>query len=190
MKLPLRETYLMKIPYFDFLFSSRFEGFSKDFVSYFNQILTTDPDENLLSFLELSEYLEDATHKIIAYNLGLFYYRYQKNFWLKKPTTAYKFLLWEACYKDTMPAFNEKYRAKLMVNPEWDKSTENYSGFFITEPDYHQYIIAGLEMMFLDKIIPTNLLPAFTLSILIVYYDSIKEIADFLQINDPTSKII
>ena len=77
MKTPLRETYLMKIPYFEFLFSSRFEGYSKDFVNNFNQILNTDPNENLLSFLELSEYLEDVTNKIITYNLGLFYFQYQ-----------------------------------------------------------------------------------------------------------------
>ena len=190
MKTPLRKTYLMKIPYFEFLFSSRFEGFSKDFVNNFNQILNTDPNENLLSFLELSEYLEDVTNKIITYNLGLFYFRYQKSIWLKNPSTAHKFLLWEPCYKDTMPAFNEKYRAKLLVNPEWDRTTENYSGFFITEPDCHQYIITGLEMMFLDKIIPTNLLPAFTLSILIVYYNNKNEIESFLQLKDQTDKII
>lgn len=190
MKTPLRETYLMKIPYFDIIFSSRFKGFSKDFVNNFNQISNTDPNVNLLSFLEISEYLEDVTNKIITYNLGLFYYRYQKSIWLKNPLTANKFQFWEPCYRDTMPAFNEKYQGKILVNPEWDRTTENYSRFFITEPDCHQHIITGLEMMFLDKIIPSNLLPAFTLSILVVYYNNIKEIQDFLELEDPTNKII
>lgn len=190
MKLPLRETFLLKIPYFDFLFNSRFEGFSEDFTTYYNHILETNPEENLNSFQEFAKAQTDIEKKIIIHNLGVFYFRYQKSYWSKKPTASFNVLIWDAPFKNILPTYNEKYDGNVLIGPKWNKKTENYSSFFITEPDVHQYIIRGLEMMFLEQIVPYSLLPAFTLSILITYYNYKKELEDFLQIEDPTYKII
>lgn len=190
MKLPLRPTFLLKIPYFDILFSTRFEGFSEDFATYYNHILETNPEENLKVFQEFSQSQTDFEKKIIIHNLGVYYFRYQKKYWAKRPQNSFKFLHWEKIFETFLPTYNATYDANILIGPKWDKLTENYSKFIITEPDGHQYLIRGLEMLFLEEIVPHVLLPAFTLAILIVYYEYKSELEDFLQIEDPTYKII
>ena len=48
----------------------------------------------------------------------------------------------------------------------------------------------GLDMMLLSEKVPRTLLPAFALSILIIYYEHKTEIEYFLEQEDPTFKII
>ncbi|MCF8274957.1 MAG: hypothetical protein K9I95_14115 [Flavobacteriaceae bacterium] len=190
MKLPLRPTYLMKIPYFEVLFNSRFEGFEEDFATYFNHVLETNPEDNFKLFLDLYQSETDLERKIIINNLGVFYYRYQKNYWGKRPDSTYNFLVWEESFKTLLPTYNESFDANILIGPQWEKLTESYSRFIIAEPDFNAYIINGFDMMFLDETVPRELLPAFALSILVVYYKHKIEIEDFLETKDPTYKII
>lgn len=190
MKLPLNTTFLLKIPFFHLLFNSRFDGFSEDFTTYYNHNLETNPEDNLKLFEELYSSENDIEKKMVIHNLGVYYYRYQEQYWLKRPYNGHNVFIWENKFLEFLPSYNEKYNSKILINPKWDKLTEDYTKFILVEPDVFQYIILGMEMMFLDETVPPKLLPAFALAILIVYYDFKSEVEIFLEMEDPTYKII
>lgn len=190
MKLPLHPSFLLKIPYFEILFRLRYEGFSEDFATYYNHNLETNPEENFRLFKEFYESETDFEQKNIIHNLGVYYFRYQKKYWGKRPAKAIDFLNWENSFENFLPTYNEKLGSDILFTPKWDRITETFSEFFVIETDVHQCVMVGMDMMFLSEKVPPSLLPAFTLSILIIYYEYKTEIEYFLEQEDPTFKII
>ena len=99
MKLPLRTTLLARMPYFELIFSSRFENFIDDFVLYYNHALDTNPNEVLEAYHNFYNVEEDIQKKIIIHNLGYRYFHYQKKYWSKRPQAKINVLQWEKCYE-------------------------------------------------------------------------------------------
>jgi hypothetical protein len=190
MKLPLRPSFLLKIPYFQILFDLRYEGFAEEFTTYFNHNLETNPEENFKLFKEFSESKFPIEQMNIVHNLGVYYFRYQKKYWGKRPKNSIDLLKWENTFENFLPTYEDQLGAKILIAPKWDKQAESFYEFFITETDVHQSIMEGLDMMLLSEKVPRTLLPAFALSILIIYYEHKTEIEYFLEQEDPTFKII
>jgi hypothetical protein len=190
MKLPLRPSFLLRIPYFQILFDLRYEGFAEEFTTYYNHNLETNSEENFKLFKEFSESKFPIEQMNIVHNLGVYYFRYQKDFLGKRPKNSIDFLKWESTFENFLPTHKETLNSKILMPPKWDKLTESYSEFFIIEPDVHQIVMEGLDMMFLSEKVAPSLLPAFALSILIIYYENKTEIEYFLEQEDPTFKII
>ncbi|WP_372757695.1 hypothetical protein [Mariniflexile sp.] len=190
MKLPLYPSFFLKIPYFQILFDNRYEGFEEEFTTYFNHNLETNPEENFKLFKEFSQLKFPIEQLNIVHNLGIYYFRYQKNYWGKRPKNSIDFLKWESSFENFLPTYENKLGTKILMSPKWDKQSESFSEFFITEIDVHQAVMEGLDMMFFSEIVPCALLPAFALSILIIYYEHKTEIEYFLEQKDPTFKII
>jgi len=190
MKLPLRPSFLLKIPYFQILFDNRYEGFAEEFTTYFNHNLETSPEENFKLFKEFSESKFPMEQVNMIHNLGVHYFRYQKQYWTRRPKNSIDFLEWESTFEDFLPSYKEKLGTNILIAPKWDKLTESFSEFFIIETDVHQIVMEGLDMMLLSELVPPALLPAFALSILIIYYENKTEIEYFLEQKDPTFKII
>lgn len=190
MKLPLQPSFLLKIPYFQILFKNRYEGFAEEFTTYFNHNLETNPEENFKLFQEFSESKFPMEQVNMIHNLGVHYFRYQKQYWGKRHNNSIDFLKWESTFEDFRPSYRDKLGTNILIDPKWDPLTQSFSMFFSIETDVHQIVLEGLDLMLLSELVPSSLLPAFALSILIIYYENKPEIEYFLEQEDPTFKII
>ncbi|MGZ0016921.1 hypothetical protein [Yeosuana sp. AK3] len=190
MKLPLRPSFLLKIPYFQILFENRYEGFAEEFTTYFNHNLETSPEENFKLFQKFSQSKFPMEQRNIIHNLGVYYFRYQRQYWGKRHKNSTDFLKYESVFENFLPTHKEKLDTNILIAPRWNRQTESFSEFFIFETDVHQIVMEGLDMMLLSELVPPALLPAFALSILIIYYEHKTEIEYFLEQEDPTFKII
>ncbi|GAA4801743.1 hypothetical protein [Litoribaculum gwangyangense] len=190
MKLPLRPSFLLKIPYFQILFDLRYEGFAEEFTTYFNHNLETNPEDNLNLFKEFSQLKFRMEQLNVVHNLGVYYYRHQRQYWSRRPKNKIDFLKWESTFGHFLATSKDKPGTAVKMAPKWNRYTESYSEFFITELDVHTIVMEGLDMMLLSETVPSALLPAFALSIMIIYYEHKLEIEDFLEQEDPTNKII
>lgn len=187
MKLPLRSTLLARMPYFELLFSSRFENFDEDFALYYNNALDSDPIEVLEAYQDFFEAQTDIPKKIIIHNLGYRYFHYQKKYWSKRPQAKINLLQWEKCYESELPTYNEAEDIRRL-QLEIPKSRKNK--ITIQEPDYNEEILTAMDLLFIDETVPRNLLSGFCLSIMITYYNHIEEIETWLQKEDTTRKLL
>ena len=160
MKLPLRPSFLLKIPYFQILFEFRYEGFADEFTTYFNHNLETNPEDNFKLFHELSKSKFPVEQMNIVHNLGVYYFRYQRQYWSRRPKSTIDFLKWESTFESFLPTHIETLNSKILMAPKWNKLTESYSEFFIVEPDVHQIVMEGLDLMLLSEKVPASLLSA------------------------------
>lgn len=187
MKLPLRTNLLARMPYFELIFSSRFENFIDDFVLYYNHALDSDPNEVLEAYHNYYNVEEDIQKKIIIHNLGCRYFQYQKKYWSKRPQAKINVLPWEKCYETELPTYNEIEDLKRL-NLTTPKNRKEKT--LIQEPDYNEEILTALDLLFVDNTVPRNLLSGFCLSIMITYYNHTEEIESWLEKEDNTRKLL
>lgn len=187
---PIPPSLLLKIPLFKILFETHYDGFQSDFCDNYNLVYYTDPERNFTLFNEFYNSLTTIEEKILVHNLSVYYYRYQRNYWNKRPHLTYKILFWEDEFKKLLPSYDEQYDSQFLINLELETKSNSDSKPVINTPSAHEYILGALDMLFQDEIVPPELGPAFTLAILIVYYEFSEELNELLNITDPTPKII